>query len=290
MNLKDFQPGLYPSPPDSRDYLLSSFIPAIKRYPESLPPLFDLDVLDQKSEPSCVGFSLAGMKQFNEIKEKTYKIFDGSWIYAECKKIDGMPNFPGTYLRSGLEVVRNIGAKPVNENDPSIYRIKSYAKNDDNTFEGIKKALVLYGTVLAGFTGSNQGWSKEIVRAPLPGESTWGHAVFLVGYEKDYLIGQNSWGKARHNQGLFKVHRTYLPFESWTIILDKINESRTPVKTGWVARNWISNNATTANLNVREMPGTNHRIIEILPRGTKINTMGSPDIFATGFWWRELIL
>jgi len=72
--------SLVPSPLDERDYLLSSYMPQIQRYPESFPRLFDLDILNQGSEPSCVGFSVAGMKQFNELKEKEYRIFDGSWI------------------------------------------------------------------------------------------------------------------------------------------------------------------------------------------------------------------
>jgi hypothetical protein len=276
--------SLIPSPKDKRDYLLSNFIPAIKRYPESMPRLFDLDILDQKTEPSCVGFSCAVMKQFNELKEKVYKTFDGSWIYKECKKIDNW-NGEGTYLRVGLEILRNIGAKPVDETDPSPYKIASYARVDDNSFEGLKKAITLYGTVLAGFHGSNQGWSSEIVRPPRTGETIWGHAVSLVGYEKNYLIGQNSWGTRSHNQGLFKVPANYLPFESWTIILDKIN---THVATGWVATNWVVDNVTTANLNVRERPTTNSKILKQLPRGTKVNPVGSNHVNFGGYIWLEI--
>jgi hypothetical protein len=280
--------SLIPSPEDKRDYLLSNFIPPIKRYPEAIPRLFDLDILDQKTEPSCVGFSCAGIKQFNELKEKVYKVFDGSWLYKECKKIDNW-NGQGTYLRVGLEILRNTGIKPINETDPSPYKIAAYALVDDNSFEGIKKAITLYGTVLAGFHGSNQGWCSEIVRPPKAGETQWGHAVFLVGYEKNYLIGQNSWGTRSHNQGLFKVPADYLPFESWTIILDKVNTPSTAT-TGWVARTFLINNVTTANLNVREKPTTTSKVIKILPLGTKVIPTGTNDVLANNHWWKEITI
>ncbi len=276
-----------PSLPDNRDYLLSSYMPEIKRYPQEMPRLFDLDIMNQGQEPSCVGFSLAGMKQYNELRERERHVFDGSWIYRECKKIDGIPNFPGTYLRTGLSVLKNVGAKA--DSDPSKYRIASYAKVDDLSFEGLKKAIALYGVVLAGFTGTNEGWRQETIRAPRAGESTWGHAVFLTSYNKNYLIGQNSWGEQAHNKGLFNVPSNYMPFEAWVILLDKVNVSRAEKETGWVAQNWLdSNGRTTANLNVRERPTTSAKILKTLPRGTQTEHAGSANVSANGFWWREI--
>jgi hypothetical protein len=282
---------LQPSPVDTRDYLLSSYIPSIKRYPEAYPPMFDLDILNQGSEPSCVGFSLAGIKQFNELKEKEYKKFDGSWIYKEAKKIDGIPDFPGTFLRSGLSVLKDTGAK-AGEEDPSIYRIASYASVDDLSFEGLKKAICLYGVVLAGFRGSNQGWSSETIRAPRAGENVWGHAVFLTGYEKNHLIGQNSWGTQAHNQGLFKVPANYMPFEAWVILLDKTNEPRAEANTGWVAKTYLNNeNKTIANLNVRTGAGTKYPVIVTLPKGTQVILFTPSEKKLVGnHWWVEIII
>ena len=291
----DFKGDLCPSPHDPRDYALSSVSPAIQRYPEVCPRPFDLSILNQQQEPSCVGFSCAGIKQYMELREKISKFFDGSWIYGECKKIDGMPNFPGTYLRSGLEVLRNVGAKPIGESDPTPYRIKVYARVDDNSFEGLKKAIFLYGTVLAGFRGSNPGWRSEIIRPPQAGEIQWGHAVFLTSYEKDYLIGQNSWGEKAHNNGLFKVPKNYLPFESWVVVLDEETTlSPEPIKTAWVASNWIQESngvwTTTANLNAREDAGLSHKAIKLLPKGTKLNIVYSARKSADGYWWQEIVL
>jgi hypothetical protein len=283
--------SLVPSPLDERDYLLSSYMPQIQRYPESFPRLFDLDILNQGSEPSCVGFSVAGMKQFNELKEKEYRIFDGSWIYAECKKIDGRPELQGTFLRAGLQILKDVGAKPLNGEDPSIYKISSYARVDDNSFEGLKKAIALYGTVLAGYRGSNDGWRSETVRPAKAGEVGWSHAVFLNGYEKNYLIGQNSWGEKAHNRGIFKIPKDYLPFEAWTILVDKTNEPRDTSDglTGWVARQYLDGNLrTTVNLNMRENPGLQYRIITTLPKGTQVESLGQPNRMANNLWWTRI--
>jgi uncharacterized protein YgiM (DUF1202 family) len=287
--------GLVASPKDERDYLLSSYIPTVQRIPEVYPRLFDLDILNQWMEPSCVGFTMAGIKQFNELKEKTYRIFDGSWIYKECKKIDGMPNAAGTYFRVGLKVLKDLGAKTVSTNeDPSTYRIESYAQVDDLSFEGLKKAICLYGTVVAGFIGSNEGWKNEIVRAPREGEQTWGHATFLTHYDKDYIGGQNSWGDYYwvhgNSGGLFKFDKSYLPFEAWVVLLDKLNTPKKDVPTGWVAINWIKDNKTTANLNVREQPTTLSKILKTIPKGTEITPFGSANQTAAGYTWMQIII
>lgn len=278
---------LIPSPRDERDYLLSSYAPVIVRYPEECPAPFDLDILNQQQEPSCVGFSLSGIKQYNELRERTYRIFDGNWIYREAKKIDGIPNFAGTYLRSGLQVLKDVGAKTGTE-DPSIYRIASYAKVDDLTFEGLKKAIFLYGVVLVGYRGSNQGWASETVRPANPGETQWAHAVYLVGYDKNYLYGHNSWGTNAHNQGRFRVPKSYLPFEAWTILLDKTNEFRAETPTCWAANTYIKDGKTVANLNCRVGAGTKHQVLKVIPRGTKVNFTGTPSRLNGTHWWTEI--
>ena len=199
-----------------------------------------------------------------------------------------MPNFQGTYLRSGLQVLKNAGAKTGNEN-PLVYKIKRYTRIEEITPENLKKHLFTYGTIIAGFTGSNEGWRGEIIRKP-QGEQTWGHAVALTHYEKDYIVGQNSWGDKAHNKGQFKVPLNYMPFEAWVVILDADNEERLPQQTGWVARNFLDiYNRTTANLNVREGAGTNYKIIKTLPRGSKVELVGNANAYNGGYWWSEII-
>jgi len=290
-----FKGDLIPSPKDDRDYALSSVSPIIQRYPEVCPAPFDSTISNQGNIPSCVGHSLSGIKQYLELKEKISKDFDGDWLYYECKKIDGYPDLRGTYLRVGLEVLRKTGVKPIGETDPSPYKIETYVRNDDGSFEGIKKAIFLYGMVLAGFTGSNPGWQGEIVRAPQTGETTWGHAIRLVAYEKNYLIGQNSWGEQAHNKGWFKIPSSYLPFESWVIVLDRPTTlAPQPIKTGWAAVNYIQllNGIwkTIANLNVRSEAGTGYPILKTLIKGSVVQLTNSPRKSNNGFVWAEIII
>lgn len=290
----DFKPGLVESPPDERDYALSSVSPVIQRYPEVCPAPFDLTINNQEAEPSCVGQSASTMKQEKELREKVTKVFDGSWLYKECKKIDGMPSVEGTFLRCAFDILKKLGAKPINENDPSPYKIQMYARVDDLSFEGLKKAIFLHGTIQAGFTGSNPGWQGEVVRPPKAGEAMWNHAVALIGYEKDYIIGQNSWGENAHKKGLFKIPKTYIPFEAWAIVIDSPNDIvPQPIQqTGWVAVNYLKTTdgitRTTANVNLRKDPGTNKPILKTIPVNTIVNLTPNSSKVADGYIWREI--
>jgi hypothetical protein len=295
--------GLLPSPPDDRDFPLSGVMPDIKRYPEEMPRAFDLTITNQGSTPHCVGHAGATIKQYMELKERNALEPDGDWLYKECKKIDGMPNQNGTYFRAVLKVLRDTGCKMKNtDTDPSYYRIAEYRKIDDLSFENLKKTLFVYGHALGGWTGSNAGWAKEVLRAPKPGEKRWGHATALTHYFKDYIGGQNSWGEDKHKDGLFKAPETYLPYEGWVIINDKINEPSKENQYGWVARfNWsngnsyLDGNITTVNLRVRDEAGLNNNIVKVLPKGTRVN-FAQPgesilqEKIVDGYSWKQIII
>ncbi len=304
--------GLVPSPPDERDFLLSSS-PAmleIKRRPKELPILFDLPVSNQGNTPSCVGHAGGTVKQFIELREKAFIKPDKEWLYNECKKIDGIPDFPGTYFRAVLRVLRDKGCKLEGQNnDPSIYRIAEYRKVDDLSFEGIKNALAIWGHILGGYRGSNTGWSGEVIRPPHAGESIWHHAISLLGYEENYILGQNSWGTARHNKGIFKSPSNYTPYEAWVITVDKTNIPRGSVNYGWVATTkWTSptavyvgnDNITRFNMRIREKPGLSQSVIKTIPQGTQLIPAIGPDAdvldnfmedkVVDGYSWRCIIL
>jgi hypothetical protein len=299
--------GLIPSPPDDRDYPLSSS-PAmleIKRRPTELPILFDLPVTNQGSNPSCAGHAGGTVKQLIELKEKSFIRPDREWLYAECKKIDGIPHVRGTYFRAVLKILRDKGCKLEGQNnDPSIYRIGEYRRVDDLSFEGIKNALAIWGHILGGYTGSRQGWAGEILRPPRAGDTMFSHAIALLGYEENYILGQNSWGEARHNKGIFKAPSGYSPFEGWVITVDRTNDPRDSVQYGWVARfDWKrrigyvdSNNIVlVTKLNVRSGPGLSNSVIKTLDKGERVipsETDGTilQDKIADGYTWRSIII
>lgn len=274
--------GCEKSPIDKRDVLMSEVYPLPIRIAPEMPPPFDLDILHQIGG-SCVGYSGAVIKQEKELRERIRKIFDGDWNYLECKKIDGYSG-QGTYLRIMMKVFQKIGAKPKDEVESEAikYRIGGYAKVDDLSFEGLKKAIYVNGILQAGFTGSNQGWQSAYIRPPKAGEITWGHAVALIGYNKDYIIGQNSWGNAWGDKGLFYVSKDYMPFEAWAILTDLPSEFLIGKEDGWVASEYlkideflIGNKVSpTIRLNLRDTP--NGAKILTLEKGTKLTIISEP--------------
>jgi len=218
--------GCVPSPTDRRDILLSEIYPLPVRIAPEMPPPFDLDVLDQNGFPYCVGYAGAGMKQEKELRERRRITFDGDWLYQECKKIDGIPDEEGTYLRTVLKVLKDKGAKPKDEpeEEAAKYRIGGYARVDDLSLAGLKKAYYASGVLLLGFSVSNSGWQNAFIEPPKPGEETDGHATFMIGYNRDDGIGQNSWGNDWGDNGKFYIPNNYLPFEAWAILVDLPND------------------------------------------------------------------
>ena len=214
--------GWIKDPVDHRDVLLESIFDSSVEIPEEYKLPFKMDVKSQGGKPHCVGYSCATIKEFLEQKEGNNIEFDGDWIYKQCKKIDNYSG-PGTYFRAGLKVLLNKGAMPVGGGDPAKYRIGGYT-TVGTTFESIKEAIYRSGPVLVGFRGSNKGWKDEHIRPPVAGERVWGHAVALaVGYTKDRIYIQNSWGKGKGNDGYFYFDKNYLPMSAHCVLVDLPN-------------------------------------------------------------------
>jgi hypothetical protein len=293
-SLKICPNGAVPSEPDSRDILSSGIIPQIKRKPEVFLPPFDLTISNQKNQPSCVGHSASTIKQYNEFKERQNISFDGDWIYNECKKVDNYSG-NGTYLRTGMDILYKVGARPVGGgDDPSKYRIGGYARIDNLTPDSLKNHILVYGSAMVGFRGSNQGWQGNVVRPPKSSENVWGHCVALVGYERLHFIGQNSWGEDRHDKGLFKVPLDYMPFEGWVALTDRPNNALKAEDGGWVASEFITwkNGKLTAthNLNVRQEPTLRGTILKTIPRGTEVHLIDEQVIHRDRYTWRHIKL
>ena len=288
-----YSTGLIESPKDKRDILSSEITPDIRRYPIEMPPPFDLEVLDQNGTPHCVGYASALLKQEKELRERVVKTFDGDWIYSQCKKIDGMPNMQGTFFRAGMKVLQKFGAKPLNENETEApkYRIGGYARVDDLSFEGLKKAIAVHGAILAGMRGDNDGWRTAHIKPPK--QAKWGHAITLIGYTKDYILFQNSWGKNWGNNGIGYIPSNYLPFEAWVVLVDRPDiDINAPVSDleGWVASKYVRPILRAKNgvypyvrLNIREDPAGKR--ITTLNRGDELEIISDDVKVANGYKW-----
>lgn len=216
--------GLVDEPIDYRDITYESIFKEEVEIPEEYNVPYKMNIKNQGNTPHCVGYSCATIKEFLEKKEQNDIEFDGDWIYKECKKIDNYDG-RGTYFRAGLSVLKNTGAKPIggSEADVSAYRIGGYIKIGIG-FKELKKAIYQFGAVVLGFQGSNAGWQNAYIRPPKSGENTWGHAVSLaVGYNKNYIFLQNSWGTNKGDKGYYYFDKNYLPISAYAVLVDLPN-------------------------------------------------------------------
>jgi len=234
--------------------------------------------------PSCVGHSCAYIKQDKEKRERNTIVFNGDWIYQQCKKEDGIPSVEGTYFRQGLKILQDQGAVPALGGDPTPYKIGNYVIIDKLTAEEIKKAIFLYGSVLAGFRGTNEGWRGEVIRKPAEGEKIWGHAVCLIGYDQDYFYGINSWGINAHAKGIFKVpFRDYMPFEAWFVINDLPNVATGTI--GYIAKEYILDGKTTKRVNFRVVAGMTGKVIRVLAANTPVRIVENSEVNKDDLIW-----
>lgn len=199
---------------DTRDYLMRAYLPVVK-----LPKKIDWTknmspVRDQGNEGTCVGFATTcGMKEYQEFIDYQKLIeLSPRFLYAECKKIDGMPKGEGTTIRAAMKVLAKKGVcqekfwpyVPRKKSKPGKgavvnakkFRIITYARildlNELRLSLSTKGPCVIGVEVFSGMMKTKTG----IVPMPKKNESSLGgHAICPVGYDdKEKLIKfKNSW-------------------------------------------------------------------------------------------------
>lgn len=235
MNLM-FGLGELPSPPDERDYPIDLILAA---GPVTIPPRYRAwgrtgpvpPVLNQGNTPMCVAYASAGMKLWQERRDEGRIFdFDEPWLYGECKKIDGIPNVDGTYLRVAMKILKNQGIpSDFFPNNPERHRIAAYYSVPRNP-DTVKQAIYEYGPVLMGTTWF-KSWFKldPDGRVPLPDEEFGGHAVEIWGWDdrREIFYVRNSWGSEWGLCGNYLMPYSYLEYahDLWKS-LDEINSNR----------------------------------------------------------------
>jgi len=220
-------PGLVESAVDFRDLTLGA-VQEFTEMPEEYMVPYKLKVTHQGRKPHCVGHAGATVKGEKERREQNFIDFDPAWLFNECKKIDNLPlSVRGTSFNACFKTLQKKGIKRLDgEGDISDYRIGGYARVEPLTYENIKHAIYQNGVVIAGFKGSNKGWHRDLkglIRKPIKGEKRWAHATALIGFNKDYIIGQNSWGDTWGDKGQFYFNDNYMPFSVWAVLTDLPN-------------------------------------------------------------------
>lgn len=207
--------GRIPSPPDERDFQLTSFIPiTLEPSPKERNWEYPAEnTLDQKNTTHCVGFSMANFG-INLPTYTPYTNEDGHDFYYKCKIIDGNPDSEaGSNLRSAAKVLRNVGA------------IDGYAFAYD--LDTIKWWLLNRGPVIAGTVWtSNMNYPDENGVIEIGGQPLGGHAYLLNEWTEDGYIGiQNSWGDDWGIDG-----KAYIKAEDFEELMSQYGETVTAIE------------------------------------------------------------
>lgn len=222
--------GYVVDPKDERDMLWRS---AVLRERINVPTNYKLEnlgpVLDQGQEPKCVAFSAASQKFYAEyLQHKQYFAFDPHWLYAECKKRDGIPNEGGTFIRVALEIMHNQGYKA--KAGAGGLKEDTYFKIDNHvrltSLQQIKEATYTIGPVLFGI-GVDQGIfypDKNGIVAEPNGQVEGGHAMLICGWDDTKeckgSVGafwvKNSWGKSYGLDGyMWLPYSHFSKYDDW---------------------------------------------------------------------------
>lgn len=217
-----------PSPPDERDYKVTSYLVGNKL----LPPVLDLrpklpPVRSQGMTSSCCAHAGCVIKEYHERKEicdKAPLFFAPAFLYNQ--RINAPQ--PGMYCRDLLEILRKKGVCPeadfplieAKSDTPTRipvhafkaalpFRVARYSAV--YTIAQAKAALAEFGPLLAAYPVYNSGpsfWKKPSADAPMMG----GHAVAIVGYDdtKKAFLVRNSWGLWWGEGGY-----CWYPYEEW---------------------------------------------------------------------------
>jgi hypothetical protein len=149
-------------------------------------------ILNQFTNPFCVGFSCQQLLQSEPIPQKGKT---GTWIYREAKKIDEFgPRVEGTSVRAGLSVLKANG----------LIDSFFWAKNSKQVIDYLLK----HGPVVAGtpwFSNMNSP-NRDGVVSPT-GRPEGGHAYLIIGanLHTGMLHCVNSWGIGYGIYGMFSI-------------------------------------------------------------------------------------
>ena len=189
---------------DERDFPAKKLIFAEMPLPSNYFVYPDTPVYNQGSHPACVGYACAGIKSDEEyLQGKSQYLFDGLWLYNECKKIDGIPGEDGTYLRFAMQVLQKQGMRqmvlPCRKKSPDSYwQIGAYYRiENDAADDFIKQIIFQYGSISVGSLWY-ESWMNMGEIFPVPDSQNGGHAYRVCGWRSDSPAGWvvvNSWGK-----------------------------------------------------------------------------------------------
>ncbi len=203
-DLREVKWGWKKDPVDDRDFPAHLLIYAEMPLPSNYFVYPGTPIYNQGNQPACVGYSCAGVKSDEEyLQHRGSYLFDGLWLYNECKKIDGLPGVDGTYLRFAMQIlqqkgIRQAGSLCFSRKPDSFWEIGAYFRVDNRELtDFIKQVIFQYGSIALGSYWYNS-WLNVGEVFPKPDIKDGGHAYRLCGWREDAPAGWvvvNSWGK-----------------------------------------------------------------------------------------------
>lgn len=183
-------------------------IPEEYSFQSQMPP-----VLSQGSTNMCVTYALGSHIDWNIDMEKKTKNKDNHVDRKAIYSARTVSGDNGMTFKEALGYVKNIGVKT----DVGLVKINHYAMIGSEI--ALKQALIANGPCIGGLMCYNNGdefWNKSL-RGDTP---LGGHAICIVGYNKEGLIIRNSWGTYWGKGGYYimKYEDFEKFFELWTII------------------------------------------------------------------------
>ena len=213
--------GAKQSPEDSRDWLAESIystsfsLPIVLDHRNNLQP-----IRDQGEQGTCAAQTAACMKEWQELKDVSFNQYmSPQFIYNNRENQDS----EGMYGRDVMRILSKVGScsetsypyqkieDPNNilhsiKEEALNYKIKSYAQI--KTLDSLKRALYINGPCYISFPVYNHG--IRMWKPNYGDEKQGGHAMTVVGYNKDGFIIRNSWGRFWGDRGY-----TLYPYEDW---------------------------------------------------------------------------
>jgi hypothetical protein len=216
--------GAVPPPYDWRDKQIAELgIPVSEALPASYfaPPV--PPVLKQVGG-TCVGFSTTTMRAQQERRTHgTWYPLDAIALYRECKKIDGLPNVEGSYVRSAMSVLKNLGQPTIGKSDWAAHKTRAYYAVS-RTEKDIKNVIYSLGAIVVAGPWFESWFSPKAATGytlPAPDVQAGGHAYVLQGFDdnRGFLV-HNTWGREWASMGRAYMPYKYVPmlWEAWRAV------------------------------------------------------------------------
>lgn len=263
----NFKLNMKKSPYDSRDYIYEDRIKfdnttnLLCDYRKDLQP-----IRNQGEQGTCYAQSASCVKEWQERKDYEFNgYFSPQFFYNNREYFnDGINDTKdnleddGMTGRDVMRILKNIGIckekdypygtiQRITDIDEKIKgkaflnRIDAYARV--NTLEGLKKSLLDNGPCLIAMPVYNYGSQIWIKRES--DDFLGGHAMAVVGYNKNSFIIRNSWGDnwADNGYSYYYFKDWGIHYEIWTTIDFKSKKSEEITNSDTITNNYIENNS-----------------------------------------------